>query len=193
MKIHTIHLSSRGTYGAPRAARRAAAEHGTRISRKRVARLMREAGLPESAAASAFVRTTVRRDAIRRRPAPDLVEPQLRGRGARPALGGRHHLHPHRGGLPLPGRRARCLFSRRIIGWAMRDASLHSSWCSEAWEHGGLGHAVRPEVIHHSRSGLPIHVVTISVSAAGMRRACPRWARSAMPTTTPWPRASSPR
>jgi hypothetical protein len=31
----------------------------------------------------------------------------LRGRGAEPALGGGHHLHPDLGGLPVPGRGAR--------------------------------------------------------------------------------------
>ena len=41
--IGTIHKASRGTYGAPRV--HALAAGGCRVSRKRVARLMREAGL----------------------------------------------------------------------------------------------------------------------------------------------------
>jgi hypothetical protein len=42
MKIHTIHLESRGTYGAPRVHAELAAQ-GIRVGRKRVARLMRVA------------------------------------------------------------------------------------------------------------------------------------------------------
>ena len=42
-KIHAIHERSRGTYGAPRIHAELRAE-GTRVGRKGVARLMREAG-----------------------------------------------------------------------------------------------------------------------------------------------------
>jgi putative transposase len=42
MKIHTIHIESRGTYGAPRVHAELAAQ-GLRVGRKRVARLMRAA------------------------------------------------------------------------------------------------------------------------------------------------------
>jgi putative transposase len=40
MKIHTIHIESRGTYGAPRIHAELAAQ-GLAVGRKRVARLMR--------------------------------------------------------------------------------------------------------------------------------------------------------
>jgi putative transposase len=43
MQLHTIHLDSRGTYGAPRVHAELAAQ-GIRVGRKRVARLMRAAG-----------------------------------------------------------------------------------------------------------------------------------------------------
>lgn len=71
--IRDIHKDSRGTYGIPRVH----AElrfGGTRCSRKRIARLMRAAGL-EGVHRRRFVRTTVRdRDAA---PAPDLVNRQF--------------------------------------------------------------------------------------------------------------------
>ena len=67
--IREIHTQSRGTYGVPRV--HAELRYGgTRCGRKRVARLMRAAGL-EGVHRRRFVRTTVRdRDAA---PAPDLV------------------------------------------------------------------------------------------------------------------------
>ncbi len=70
-RVRTIHASSRETYGAPRvhAALRAGGEkHG----RKRVARLMRAAGLVGASRRRVGV-TTTRRDK-EARPAPDLVD-----------------------------------------------------------------------------------------------------------------------
>ena len=70
-RIRTIHASSRGTYGAPRvhAELRAGEEkHG----RKRIARLMRAAGLTGASRRGGTIVTT-RRDR-EARPAPDLVD-----------------------------------------------------------------------------------------------------------------------
>ncbi len=68
-EIGRIHGRSRGTYGVPRVHAELAYE-GTRCSRKRVARLMRLAGL-EGVHRRRAIRTSVRdRDAA---PAPDLV------------------------------------------------------------------------------------------------------------------------
>lgn len=68
-EIGPIHGRSRGTYGVPRVHAELAYE-GTRCSRKRVARLMRLAGL-EGVHRRRAIRTTVRdRDTA---PAPDLV------------------------------------------------------------------------------------------------------------------------
>ncbi len=70
-RVRTIHASSRETYGAPRvhAELRAGGEkHG----RKRIARVMRAAGLVGASRRRAGI-TTTRRD-LEARPAPDLVE-----------------------------------------------------------------------------------------------------------------------
>ncbi len=70
-RVRTIHASSRETYGAPRvhaALRADGGQHG----RKRVARLMRGAGLVGASRRRAGV-TTTRRDK-EARPAPDLVD-----------------------------------------------------------------------------------------------------------------------
>jgi putative transposase len=68
-QIHAAHASSRGTYGVPRVHAELAAD-GLRVGRKRVARLMREAGLA-GVSRRKFVTTTARGDG---RQAPDLVE-----------------------------------------------------------------------------------------------------------------------
>ncbi len=71
--IERVHRDSRGTYGAPRI-------HfelrilGLRCARKRVARLMREAGLFGCGGPRRKVRTTLRAQTERIPPAPDLVK-----------------------------------------------------------------------------------------------------------------------
>jgi putative transposase len=48
-KIEAIHRRSRGVYGSPNIHAELANDHGIRVGRKRVARLMRAAGLRERA------------------------------------------------------------------------------------------------------------------------------------------------
>jgi putative transposase len=140
-QIHAAHRESRGTYGAPRIHAELAAQ-GIRIGRKRVARLMRNAGLHGVSRRKQF-RTTVR-DATAR-PAPDLVERQFSAAG------------PDR--LWVADIRAGFLYlavvldawSRRVIGWAM-ESPLRTELVLAA-----LNMAVaqrRPtDVIHHSDQG----------------------------------------
>jgi len=70
VRIRAIHERSRGTYGAPRI-HAELVEEGRRVSRKRVARVMREMGLA-GASRRQSTRTTRREDTARA--APDLVE-----------------------------------------------------------------------------------------------------------------------
>jgi putative transposase len=55
--IHAIHRKSKGCYGSPPIHAELREEHGLRVGRKRVARLMREAGL-QGVRPKRFVRTT---------------------------------------------------------------------------------------------------------------------------------------
>ena len=70
-KIRAIHIASRGTYGAPRILHELRETHELHVSRKRVARLMREAGI-QGVHRRKRAHTTIRDDDAR--PAPDLVD-----------------------------------------------------------------------------------------------------------------------
>ncbi len=69
-RIRWIYLRSRSTYGAPRVYEELKDE-GELVGRKRIARLMRAAGL-QGISRRKRVRTTIRRPGAR--PAPDLVK-----------------------------------------------------------------------------------------------------------------------
>ena len=69
-RITAIYDRSRQTYGSPRI-HAELKEEGTAVSRKRIARLMREAGLAGVSRRKSF--RTTRRDPAAR-PAPDLVD-----------------------------------------------------------------------------------------------------------------------
>src|SRR5262245_39940691 len=75
--ILTVHLESRGTYGAPRVQAELRAQ-GIRVGRKRVARLMRAAGV-HGVSRRKWVTTTTRDPAARS--APDLVQRDFRAEG----------------------------------------------------------------------------------------------------------------
>ena len=67
-QIRQFHQASRGTYGAPRIHRDLRAA-GVRVGRKRVARLLKQAGL-RGVSRRKWPRTTIRD--VQARPAPDL-------------------------------------------------------------------------------------------------------------------------
>ena len=112
--IREIHTDSRGTYGMPRIHAELRFS-GTRCSRKRVARLMRAAGL-EGVHRRRFVRTTVRdRDTAS---APDLVNRSFSA--TRPNelwVADITYLPTWQGFLYLAA--VIDVFSRRVVGWAM--------------------------------------------------------------------------
>src|SRR5262249_3951197 len=67
--VRTAHAASRGTYGAPRIHAELAAK-GLHVGRKRIARLMQQAGIA-GVSRRKFITTTMKGDS---RQAPDLVE-----------------------------------------------------------------------------------------------------------------------
>jgi hypothetical protein len=100
-EIREVHDRSGLTYGVPRV-HAALRRRGRRVSRKRVERLMRGAGL-QGAYLRKRWRTPSTRQDPRASPAPDLVERDFTAE-AGPALGRRCHPHPLRRGRVLAGR-----------------------------------------------------------------------------------------
>lgn len=145
-RILAIHADSRGTYGAPRVQAELRAQ-GVSISRKRVARLMRQAGL-RGVSRRRFVVTTVRdKDA---EPAPDLVQRNFEAAGPNQLwVADITYIPTGTGFLYLAV--VLDAWSRRVVGWAMAT-HLRTELVLEALEM-----AVRQRqphgVIHHSDQG----------------------------------------
>ncbi len=144
-KIRTAHAGSNGTYGVPRI-HAELAEQGMRVGRKRVARLMRTAGLA-GVSRRRFVTTTVKGSG---RQAPDLVDRNFTAERPNvlwvaditycPTWSGFLYL-----AVVLDA------FSRRIVGWSM-STTLHAKIVLDAldmalWRRRPIG------VIHHSDQG----------------------------------------
>ena len=114
MTIHTIHLESRGTYGAPRVHAELAAQ-GIRVGRKRVARLMRAARV-QGVSRRKWVTTTTRDPEAR--PAPDLVQRDFTVDGPdRLWVADITYVPTGAGFLYLAV--VLDAWSRRVVGWAM--------------------------------------------------------------------------
>jgi putative transposase len=113
--IRTIHARSRGTYGVPRIHAELADAHGLHLSRKRVARLMRAAGLAGVHRRRGTKTTRRNRDAA---PAPDLVQRDFRPAGPdRLWVADITYVPTWSGFLYLAV--VLDAWSRRVIGWAM--------------------------------------------------------------------------
>lgn len=115
-RIRTLHASSRGTYGAPRIHAQLARE-GVHVGRKRVARLMRMAGL-WGASRGRWPRTTRPRAGARR--APDLVRRHFSADAVNVLwVADATYVPTDEGFLYLAV--VLDVFSRRIVGWAMSN------------------------------------------------------------------------
>jgi putative transposase len=145
-RIRQIHASSKSTYGMPRILA-ALARQGIHVSGKRVARLMRQAGL-RGVSRRRWIVTTQRNE--RARPAPDLVQRHFHADRPNmlwvadatyiPTLAGFLYL-----AVVLD------VFSRRVVGWAMA-AHLRTELMLAALDMALLQR--RPQaVIHHSDQG----------------------------------------
>ena len=145
-RILAIHTDSRGTYGAPRVQAELRAQ-GVFVSRKRVARLMRQAGV-RGVSRRRFVATTVRDE--RSVPAPDLVQRDFEVAGPNQLwVADITYIPTWAGFLYLAV--VLDAWSRRVVGWAMAT-HLRTELVLDALEM-----AVRQRqprgVIHHSDQG----------------------------------------
>lgn len=146
-RVGSIHAASRGTYGAPRVHAELQSA-GERHGRKRIARLMREAGLVGASHRRGGPATT-RRDR-EARPAPDLVERNFTAVAPNqlwvaditfvPTATGFMHL-----AVVLDA------FSRRVVGWSMAN-HLRAELVLDALEM-AVGQRKPDDVVHHSDQG----------------------------------------
>ena len=163
-RIRQIHQESRGTYGAPRV-HIELREEGTRVSRKRVARLMQEAQL-QGVHRRKWVRTTQRERYGR--PAPDLVDRNFdASEPNRLWVADVTYVPTWTGFVYLAV--VMDTFSRRIVGWAMAN-HLRTSLVLDALEM-ALSQRKPTSVVHHSDQGS--HYTSIEFGArcerAGVR------------------------
>lgn len=145
-RIRWIHLRSRGTYGSPRI-HAELCDEGVRVSRKRVARLMKAAGL-QGVSRRKYVRTTVRQAGAH--PAPDLVDRDFSADGPNELwVADITYISTWAGFLYLAV--VMDAWSRRVVGWAMAT-HLRTELVLDALEM-----AIRQRrptgVIHHSDQG----------------------------------------
>jgi putative transposase len=146
-RIRTIHEHSDATYGMPRV-RAELRDEGCAVSRKRVARLMRQAGLRGVSRRRGFVVTT-RRDE-RQRPAPDLVQRRFRAQGPNELWVADMTYVPTWSGFIYLAVVVDA-WSRRVVGWAIgevMDAGLVLGALNMA-----LAQRRATGVIHHSDQG----------------------------------------
>jgi len=144
--IGDIHAASHGTYGAPRIHAELREDHGVRVGRKRVARLMKNGGIA-GVSRRKFTVTTQRDGA---RPAPDLVDRAFTADAPNilwvadityiPTWAGFLYL-----AIVLD------VFSRRIVGWSM-STTLHVDVVLAAMNM-ALAQRKPDGVIHHSDQG----------------------------------------
>ncbi len=146
-RIRVVHAESDATYGMPRV-RAELVDQGARISRKRVARLMRRHGIRGVSRRRGFVVTT-RRDESHR-PAPDLVNRRFVADGPNQLWVADMTYVPTWAGFIFLAV-VLDVWSRRIVGWSIGEqmtAELVLAALNMALEQR------RPdEVIHHSDQG----------------------------------------
>jgi putative transposase len=147
-KIAGIWRANRRVYGAPRIHAELRLGHGIRVSRKRVERLMREAGI------SGLVRrkrgrTTVSVPGVR--VADDLVERRFRPDAPNVLwIADMTYLRTWEGWLYLAA--VQDAYSRRIVGWSMAD-HMRAELVVDALQMAVARRRPDPGLIHHSDQG----------------------------------------
>jgi putative transposase len=149
-KIVRIHRDSRETYGAPRI-------HfelrtlGVGCGRKRVARLMRQAGLFGCGGRKRRARTTIRSQAERTPPAPDLVKRNFTPEAPdRLWVSDITYVRTWEGWLYLSF--VLDTYSRRVVGWSMTN-NVKTDLVLDALNMAIYNRRPSPGLIHHSDRG----------------------------------------
>jgi len=147
-QIKVIHASRRRVYGAPRIHAELRLEHGIRVGRKRVERLMRQAGL-SGLVPKRKGRTTIRVPGVR--VADDLVQRDFKPDAPNVLwVADITYLRTWEGWLYLVA--VQDLFSRRIVGWSMAE-HMRSDLVVDALQMALHRRRPEPGLIHHSDQG----------------------------------------
>jgi putative transposase len=159
-RIRQLHSASDGNYGSPNI-HAELRDEGTRVGRKRVARLMRKAGLRGVSRRRGYVVTT-RRDP-KQRPAPDLVNREFAAEGPNRLWVADMTYVPTWAGFIFLSI-VLDVWSRRIVGWAIGEQMTTELVLS------ALNMAItqrKPQgVIHHSDQGSQYTSVTFGQRCA---------------------------
>jgi putative transposase len=147
-RIREIHRANRKVYGSPRIHAELRLADGERVGRKRVERLMRQAGL-SGLVARKRGRTTIRVPGVR--VCEDLVDRAFAAAGPdRLWVADITYLRTWEGWLYLAA--VQDVFSRRIVGWAMAD-HMRAELVADALEMALAKRRPAPGLIHHSDQG----------------------------------------
>jgi putative transposase len=150
-KIARIHRESRETYGAPRVHFELRTTLGVRCARKRVARLMREAGLFGCGGRRRKARTTLHSQTERTPPAPDLVKRNFAPEAPdRLWVADITYVRTWEGWLYLAF--VLDTYSRRLVGWSMAN-NLKTELVLDALNMAIYTRRPKPGLIHHSDRG----------------------------------------
>lgn len=160
-KMKEIHAASDGTYGARRIHAELRIEHGIRVGRKRVERLMRAAGI-SGVVPRKRRRTTVHLPGVR--VAPDLVERDFRPESPNQTWSADiTYVSTWEGFLYLA--HVQDLFSRLIVGWSMAD-HLRAELVVSALEMALHRRRPSPGLVHHSDQGCQFTAVLFGMRCA---------------------------
>jgi putative transposase len=147
-KIKEIHEQVRGVYGSRRVQAELRLGHDVQVSRKRVQRLMRQAGVAGLVKVKRG-KTTIRVPGVR--VADDLVDRQFRPKAANVLwVADLTYLRTWEGWLYLAA--VQDAFSRMIVGWAMAE-HMRSELVLDALEMALARRCPDPGLIHHSDQG----------------------------------------
>ena len=181
VEIREIHDRSGGTYGSPRI-HATLRRRGVAVSRKRVERLMRGAGLQGAYLRRKWRTSSTRQDPAAT-PAPDLVNRDFTATGPnRLWVADATRIPCGQGVFWLAA--VRDAFSNRIVGWRCSDR------CDTDLILGALEYAIWTrdvgdgQIIHHSDRGPRTTPVSGSPSTWAITAFWRRWGRSAIPTIT---------
>ena len=163
--IHRLHAQSRGTYGSPRIHADLQAE-GRRHGRKRVARLMRQAGLAGLPPAPAAPPHHRRRPGGRRPPRTWCSATSTRWRRTACGWPTSRMCPTGEGWLYLAA--VLDAFSRRVVGWAMAD-HLRTELVLDALEMALATRRPAAGLVHHSDRGLPVHLAGLRAAPGRVR------------------------